>query len=93
MYTLEAIRDTFNAYVTEKQLVNAREQQYVNVGDDDALSSAVSVKNDPRPEFLKREEAFERLKDNMQSWHRVSVEGGDVITKCVSSVPCCGCAN
>ncbi|THH17973.1 hypothetical protein EUX98_g9030 [Antrodiella citrinella] len=81
LYTATDIGDIFNAYVTEKGLINAREQQYINVGEDAALSSATSVKNEERPEFLKREEALQRVRDSMQSWHRVSVEGGDIITK------------
>lgn len=86
LYTLTEIRDTFNSYVSEKSLINAREQQYINVSEDDALSSATSIKNEERPEFLKREDALRRVRDNMQSWHRVRVEGEDVITRCVPVV-------
>ncbi|KAH8101298.1 eukaryotic translation initiation factor SUI1 family protein [Cristinia sonorae] len=80
-YTLSDIREFFNAYISERNLVNAREQQYVNVSEDDALSGAVSVKGEERPEFLKREDALKRIKENMQSWHRIGIDGGDVVTK------------
>lgn len=80
MYTRTEIRDTFNAYVSERQLINARDQQYINVGDDDALSSAVSMESGGGSEFMKREDALKRIMDNMESWHCVCVEGGENIT-------------
>lgn len=61
--------------------MNAREQQYINVSEDAALSSAVSIKNSDAPEFLKREETLKRIRDNMQSWHETNVEGQETIRK------------
>lgn len=81
LYTATDIKEIFNEYVSSKQLVNAREQQYINIGEDTALSLAVSNKNEDTPEFLKREETLKRIRDNMQSWHEVRVEGQDPIRR------------
>lgn len=80
-YTLSDIQDIFNTYVTEKQLINPQERQYINVSDDDALWSAVTDKTKERPEFLKRDDALRRIRDNMQSWHRIGIEGGEAVLK------------
>ncbi|KAK7676959.1 hypothetical protein QCA50_020077 [Cerrena zonata] len=81
MYTAQDIKEIFNDYVSSKQLVNTQEQQYINVGEDTTLLSAVSSKNGNPPEFLKREETLKRIKDHMQSWHEVRVDGKDPVRK------------
>ena len=62
-------------------MINAREQQYINIGEDSGLSSAVSIKNEDTPEFLKREETLKRIRDNMQPWHEVRAEGQDPVKR------------
>ncbi|OBZ74898.1 Translation machinery-associated protein 64 [Grifola frondosa] len=81
LYTLSDIKATFNAYVATKNLINARDQQYINVGNDPALLAAATNKNEDAPEFLKREDVLGRLRDHMQSWYEIRVEGQDVIRK------------
>ncbi|KAI0077630.1 eukaryotic translation initiation factor SUI1 family protein [Panus rudis PR-1116 ss-1] len=81
LYTLPEIRQLFLDYVAAKQLVNPHEQQYVNVAEDEHLYQAVSFKNEDTPEFLKRDDALKRIRDNMQSWHEMKVEGSDPIRK------------
>jgi len=81
LYTLADIRTTLNAYISAKNLVNAREQQFINVGEDPPLLAAVSNKNESGVEFLKREEVLSRLKDHMQSWYEIRVEGKDAVKK------------
>jgi len=56
-----------------------QEQQYVNVRDDPALLSAVTNKNEIGVEFLKREEVLSRLKERMQSWYEIRVEGNHIV--------------
>lgn len=80
------MRQIFNSYVHTKQLVNANDQQYVNVADDDALIRAVSVKGEDTPDFMKRDDAVRRLQKNMQSWYELKTEGSDPIRK---RVHCC----
>ncbi|OCH88500.1 eukaryotic translation initiation factor SUI1 family protein [Obba rivulosa] len=81
LYTLSDIKTAFNAYVSTKQLVNPREQQYINVGEDPALRSAVTGKSEEPPEFLKREDVLSRLKSHMQSWYEIKSGGQDVVRK------------
>lgn len=71
----------FNSYVAAKNLVNAQVQQYINVGEDEMVAQAVYVKNEENPEFMKREDALRRIRNNMQVWHEIKTEGGDPITK------------
>lgn len=81
------IKDIFNAYVASKQLINAHEQQYINVGQDDALAQAVRTKGDETPDFLKREDALLRIRQNMQTWHEIQTEKSDPILKYASIPP------
>lgn len=83
-YTITDIKDIFNTYVTSKQLINAHEQQYINVGRDDALAQAVHIKGKDTPEFMKREDALQRIRQNMQTWHEIrTAEGSDPIFRYV----------
>ena len=81
LLTAPELKTLLNTYVTSKQLVNAHEQQYVNVGDDEFLLGAVTGKNEDAPEFLKREDVLTRLRDHMQSWYEIKVEGGEPLRK------------
>ena len=83
LYTLTDLKTILNAYISSRNLVNAQEQAYINVGQDDTLLSAVTSKNELNVEFLKREEVLMRLKSHMQSWYEIRVEGKDVIRKYV----------
>ncbi|EMD35171.1 hypothetical protein CERSUDRAFT_97094 [Gelatoporia subvermispora B] len=80
-YTVSDVKTIFNAYVTTKQLVNPRDQQYINVGEDTELRIAVTGKNEDPPEFLKREEVLSRIRHNMQSWYEIRANGQDVVRK------------
>ena len=77
-----------NGYVSARGLVNANDQQYINVGTDQALAGAVSVKGQDTPEFMKRDDVLKRVRVNMQPWHEIRVEGRDTIQKYVLSVIC-----
>lgn len=81
LYTITEIKDTVNDYVSSRSLINANDQQYVNVDSDQFLGGAVSVKGEDVPEFLKRDEILKRVRANMQTWHEISVEGRDVVRK------------
>ncbi|KAI0789203.1 eukaryotic translation initiation factor SUI1 family protein [Abortiporus biennis] len=81
LYTGAQIKQIFTTYVETKQLINARDQQYVNLADDNGLFEAVYIKGQETPEFMKREEALKRIRDNMQPWHEVKVEGSDAVRK------------
>ena len=77
-----------NGYVSARGLVNANDQQYINVGTDQALAGAVSVKGQDTPEFMKRDDVLKRVRANMQPWHEIRVEGRDTSQKCVHPVLC-----
>ncbi|KZT05270.1 eukaryotic translation initiation factor SUI1 family protein [Laetiporus sulphureus 93-53] len=81
LYTLNELKTIFNTYVSAKNLINAQDQQYINVGEDDILLTAIRKKGEIDLEFLKREEVLARLKDHMQSWYEIRVEGRDVVRK------------
>lgn len=73
--------------MSAKNLINAQDQQYINVGEDDILLTAIRKKGEIDLEFLKREEVLARLKDHMQSWYEIRVEGRDVVRKFVCMSP------
>ncbi|KAI6038907.1 hypothetical protein EDC04DRAFT_3014545 [Pisolithus marmoratus] len=58
LYTYADLKATLIKYVTTRQLVNAHDQAYVNVGQDEVLLSTVAGRNESGDslEFLKREE-------------------------------------
>ncbi|KAM5538825.1 hypothetical protein V8D89_007547 [Ganoderma adspersum] len=80
-YTIAEIKDIVNDYVVSRSLINANDQQYLNVGADQFLAGAVFVKGSGSPEFLKRDDVLKRVRRNMQSWHEISVEGSDAVRK------------
>ncbi|KAH9948078.1 eukaryotic translation initiation factor SUI1 family protein [Amylocystis lapponica] len=81
LWTPAELKALLHAYVAAKGLVNAREQQYVNVGEDALLLRAVERKNELGLEFLRREDVLARLREHMQAWHELRVEGRDVVRK------------
>ncbi|KAH9837816.1 eukaryotic translation initiation factor SUI1 family protein [Rhodofomes roseus] len=81
LFTLSDIKTIVNTYIASKSLVNAQEQAYINVSQDDALLAAVTSKNELGVEFLKREEVLTRLRDHMQGWYEIRVEGKDPLRK------------
>ena len=74
-----------NAYIISRNLINANDQQYINVGADDMLAGAVANKGKDTPEFMKRDEVLKRVRANMQTWHEIRVEGREPARKYVFS--------
>ncbi|KAI9068830.1 eukaryotic translation initiation factor SUI1 family protein [Trametes sanguinea] len=81
LYTPTEIRNIVNDYVSSHNLINGNDQQYINVGSDQALAIAVSVKGEDTPEFMKRDEVLRRVRAHMQTWHEIRAEGRDVLKK------------
>ncbi|KAH9887063.1 eukaryotic translation initiation factor SUI1 family protein [Cubamyces lactineus] len=81
LYTITDIRNIVNEYVSSRNLINANDQQYINVGSDDALARAVSVKGEETPEFMKRDDVLKRIRAHMQTWHEIRAEGRDLVRK------------
>ena len=70
--------------MTARGLVNANDQQYINVSADDALARAVSVKSGGEtPEFMKRDTVLKTVRANMQAWHEIGGEGREPVRRCV----------
>ncbi|KAF4568396.1 hypothetical protein EYR40_010196 [Pleurotus pulmonarius] len=78
LYTASEIRAIINQYVQDKQLVNPREQQYINI--DETLQNAMQG-CDPDTQFLKRDELVRFIVGKMQSWHEITPDGKDPILK------------
>ncbi|KAI0334161.1 eukaryotic translation initiation factor SUI1 family protein [Cubamyces sp. BRFM 1775] len=81
LYTITDIKDIFNEYIATHNLINVNDQQYINVGSDDALAGAVSVKGEETPEFMKRDDVLKRVREHMQTWHEIRADGRDVVRK------------
>ncbi|KAH0833987.1 hypothetical protein J3R83DRAFT_11221 [Lanmaoa asiatica] len=83
LYSYSDLRLAVDDYVAARQLTNARDQSYVNVGTDEVLLSTVCAKGgDPESvEFLKREDIVRRLSEKMQSWYEVQAEGKEPVLK------------
>ncbi|KIJ61221.1 hypothetical protein HYDPIDRAFT_177119 [Hydnomerulius pinastri MD-312] len=83
LYTHSDLKAAVNTYVTARQLVNARDQSYVNVGADEVLLATVSAKGEAPEslEFLKRDEVIRRLSTKMQNWYEIRAEGKDPLLK------------
>ncbi|KAI0742631.1 eukaryotic translation initiation factor SUI1 family protein [Daedaleopsis nitida] len=79
LYTIANIQDVVNGYISSRGLINANDQQYINVGTSQALAEAVSKKGEDTPEFLKRDEVLKRIRAHMQSWYEIRVEGRDPV--------------
>jgi hypothetical protein len=87
LYAFPEIKALVSAYVTQKNLVNPREQQYVNL--DDVLVSVLQSggrvsRAEAPPEFMKREELTRKLADKMQAWHEIQPEDKDAIVRCAT---------
>ncbi|KJA22113.1 hypothetical protein HYPSUDRAFT_55031 [Hypholoma sublateritium FD-334 SS-4] len=91
MFTVTEIRALLNSYITAHNLVNLRDQAYINL--DDLLYSCISVQGkaagkgkaaepDAAPtRFLKRDELTKNIIGKMQSWHQIRADGHDPVTK------------
>ncbi|KAH9856271.1 eukaryotic translation initiation factor SUI1 family protein [Lenzites betulinus] len=81
LYSIADIKTTLNDYISSRGLINANDQQYINVGSDQAFAIAVSVKGEDTPEFMKRDEVLRRVRAHMQSWHEITAEGGQEVVR------------
>lgn len=66
------IRTHVVAYIKSHSLVHPRDQSFILL--DDALKTAV-LKKGEKVEFIKRDEAVDRLRNGMQSWYEIWVGG------------------
>jgi translation initiation factor 2D len=73
------LKAILNAYVSDKQLVNPRDQSYINVGTDNVLVTSLSISD----EFMKRDEVLKRLVEKMQPWHEVKLDGKEAVLRYV----------
>ncbi|KAI0084693.1 eukaryotic translation initiation factor SUI1 family protein [Irpex rosettiformis] len=87
LYTLADVRQILNSYIEAKQLINAHDQQYVNVVEDDALLRAISIKGQDMPDFMKRDDVIKKIQRNMQSWYEIKTEGNEPVRKKGEMVP------
>jgi hypothetical protein len=89
LFTQVEIRSIVNGYVMAKQMLNPKDQAYVNVTEDPILLDALSdLKAGERKQlqeigFLRRNEVADRIIKNMQPWYEVAGEGKDPVVKCV----------
>lgn len=93
------IRSLLNTYIGAHNLVNPREQAYINL--DDLLYSCASTQSktkskgkdkgaDPAPamaRFMKRDELTKHIVGKMQNWYEIKVDGRDPITKYANTTP------
>lgn len=95
LYSLPEIKLLLNNYISSHNLVNARDQAYINL--DSLLLSCVSAKSKgkskkddeaevPILEFMKRDELAKKVAGQMQSWHEIKIEGKDPMSKFVQSI-------
>ena len=81
------IKTIVNGYVKAKQLLNPKDQAYVNVTEDSVLLDALSnLKASERKqlqefEFLRRNEVADRIIGNMQPWFEIAGEGKESAVK------------
>lgn len=81
------IRSIVNEYVTTKQLLNPKDQAYINVTEDSTLLDALSdLKASERKQlqeivFLRRNEAVDKIIGNMQPWFEIAGEGREPVVK------------
>ncbi|KZT25056.1 hypothetical protein NEOLEDRAFT_1093490 [Neolentinus lepideus HHB14362 ss-1] len=93
LFLLADLRIFLNAYITSHNLVNAHQQQFINVSEDPVLLSAITgpLPGKPKPreegnspadtDFLKREDIMKRLVERMQAWHEIRVDGKSGVVK------------
>ncbi|KAI5985001.1 heterokaryon incompatibility protein-domain-containing protein [Pisolithus marmoratus] len=83
LYTYADLKAAVIKYVTTRQLVNAHDQAYINVGQDEVLLSTVAGKNESGDslKILKREEVVHRLSEKMQNWYEIRTEGQEPLLR------------
>ncbi|KAI5984795.1 hypothetical protein EDC04DRAFT_2884599 [Pisolithus marmoratus] len=74
LYIYPDLKATVIKYVTARQLVNAHDQAYVNVGQDEVLLSAVAGKNESG-------DSLEFLKQKMWNWYEIRTEGQEPLLR------------
>ncbi|KAI0320053.1 hypothetical protein OF83DRAFT_1162631 [Amylostereum chailletii] len=85
LYTSSELKGALNAYISAHDLVNPAEQQYINVGSDEVLCSALYLSTSEiavtPPEFAKRDELLGVLCSRMQPWYRMQLGKREPETK------------
>jgi translation initiation factor 2D len=87
LFTQAEIRSIVNGYVTMKQLLNPRDQAYVDVTEDSTMLDALSnLKASERKQlqeagFLRRNEVVDKLIGKMQPWFEITGEGREPVVK------------
>ena len=87
LFTQVEIRSIVNEYVTAKQILNPKDQAYVNVTEDSSLFDALSdTRASERKQlqeigFLRRNEVADRIIKNMQPWYEITGDGKDPVVK------------
>jgi len=74
LYNTVEVRTTLLEYVKEHSLVHPREQGFIVL---DELLQDVLLKKGEELEFMRREDALDRLKSKMQAWHSIPLKEGD----------------
>ena len=82
LYSSADLRTIINEYTASHSLVNARDQRYIHP-DELLLSVLVPPRSDETLQYLKRDEAVNRLSERMQDWHEVIVDGKDPVIRYV----------
>ncbi|KAF9478572.1 eukaryotic translation initiation factor SUI1 family protein [Pholiota conissans] len=93
LFSMEQIRSLLNGYITAHDLVNPREQAYINLDDllyscaaNESKSKSKGKDKGAEPEFtmdrfMKRDELTKKIVGKMQSWYEVKTEGKEPVTK------------
>jgi len=87
LFTQVEIRSIVNGYATAKQILNPKDQSYINVTEDSVLFGALSdTRASERKQlqetgFLRRNEVADRIIKNMQAWYEITGEGKDPVVK------------
>ena len=90
IYTITEIRNLLSTYITEHNLVNPRDQAYINLDDlmyacvyqGKAAGKGKAADPDAAPtRFLKRDELTKSIVRKMQSWYEIRADGRDPVTK------------
>ncbi|KAF9040071.1 eukaryotic translation initiation factor SUI1 family protein [Panaeolus papilionaceus] len=93
LYAITDVRALLNAYIASHNLVNTRDQAYINL--DDLLynnlatkSKGKSKKNESAdddagslPQFMKRDELTKHIMDKMQNWYQIKAANHETVTK------------
>ncbi|PPQ69576.1 hypothetical protein CVT24_001376 [Panaeolus cyanescens] len=93
LYTFNDVKNLLNSYIASHNLVNQRDQEFINL--DDLLYTNLAVKSkgaskkgqstdndaDDLPHFMKRGELTKHIVNKMQNWYQVKASGHDAVTK------------